>query len=68
MLDADPSKEIGFTGSDEEWDAFLNKVQEILDPLDLEFAHVKDEKSDAIMYAIVSSFISSFVYVLLTGL
>ena len=37
----------------EEWDAFVNTVKSMVDPLDLDFAHGKDEESGVTIWALV---------------
>ncbi|KAL5490279.1 hypothetical protein ACEPAI_5112 [Sanghuangporus weigelae] len=52
---ADPTKDVQFVGGSTQWGEFLNKIQRMLDPLDLEFARSKDEETGKIMYAITNT-------------
>ncbi|KAJ6502611.1 hypothetical protein C8R45DRAFT_626081 [Mycena sanguinolenta] len=53
VMAADDSLEIAHSDTREEWDAFVIKVNQALDPLDLEFRHLQEETSGREMYAIV---------------
>ncbi|KAF7363384.1 Non-structural maintenance of chromosomes element 1 [Mycena sanguinolenta] len=52
VMAADDSLEIPHSDTREEWDAFVIKVNQALDPLDLEFRHLQEETSGREMYAI----------------
>ncbi|KAJ6547500.1 Nse1 non-SMC component of SMC5-6 complex-domain-containing protein [Mycena capillaripes] len=54
VMAADDSLDIPYAGTREEWDAFVVKVNEALNPLDLEFRHLQEETSGREMYAIVN--------------
>ncbi|KAF8212303.1 Nse1 non-SMC component of SMC5-6 complex-domain-containing protein [Mycena galopus ATCC 62051] len=54
VMAADNSLDIPHSGTREEWDAFVAKVNQTLDPLDLEFRPMQEETSGREMYAIVN--------------
>jgi hypothetical protein len=51
---ADNTLDIPHSGTRGEWDEFVQKVNQALDPLDLEFRSLQEETSGREMYAIVS--------------
>ncbi|KAJ7097986.1 Nse1 non-SMC component of SMC5-6 complex-domain-containing protein [Mycena belliarum] len=54
VMAADNSLDIPHSEDQEEWDAFVAKLNQSLNPLDLEFRHLQEETSGRVMYAIVN--------------
>ncbi|KAJ7273649.1 Nse1 non-SMC component of SMC5-6 complex-domain-containing protein [Mycena haematopus] len=54
VMAADSTLDIPHSDTREEWDAFVIKVNQALDPLDLEFRPLQEETSGREMYAIVN--------------
>ncbi|KAJ6630738.1 Nse1 non-SMC component of SMC5-6 complex-domain-containing protein [Mycena sp. CBHHK59/15] len=54
VMAADDSLDIPHTEDRDEWNAFVKKVNDSLDPLDLEFRHLQEELTGREMYAIVN--------------
>ncbi|KAJ7109307.1 Nse1 non-SMC component of SMC5-6 complex-domain-containing protein [Mycena epipterygia] len=54
VMAADNTLDIPHSGDREEWDAFVVKVNDSLNPLDLEFRHLQEETTGREMYAIVN--------------
>ncbi|KAF7338346.1 Non-structural maintenance of chromosomes element 1 [Mycena venus] len=54
VMAADNTLDIPHSGTRDEWDAFLAKVNQALDPLDLEFRPLQEETNGREMYAIVN--------------
>jgi hypothetical protein len=52
---ADETLEIPFSDSRVAWDGFVTKINDSLNPLDLEFAATHDQDTGDEIYAIVSS-------------
>lgn len=50
----DESLEIEYGEHRESWEAWVNKINIALNPLDLEFAHMFDEATGKDVYALVS--------------
>ena len=50
---ADDSLEVPFTGTKEAWDAWVTKINQALNPMDLEFAHMNDQATGKELYALV---------------
>ena len=50
---ADDSLDVPFTGTKEAWDAWVAKINQALNPLDLEFAHMNDQATGKELYAMV---------------
>ncbi|KAJ7905428.1 Nse1 non-SMC component of SMC5-6 complex-domain-containing protein [Mycena olivaceomarginata] len=54
VMAADNTLDIPHSGTREDWDEFVVKVNQALDPLDLEFRTLQEETSGREMYAIVN--------------
>ncbi|KAK7014916.1 Non-structural maintenance of chromosomes element 1 [Favolaschia claudopus] len=54
VMAVDNNLDISHSGTREEWEAFVIKVNQALDPLDLEFRHLQEETTGREMYAIVN--------------
>ncbi|KAJ7470701.1 Nse1 non-SMC component of SMC5-6 complex-domain-containing protein [Mycena latifolia] len=54
VMAADDSLDIPHSVDQDEWDAFVAKLNESLNPLDLEFRHLQEETTGRVMYAIVN--------------
>ncbi len=54
--EANETVDIEYRADRNSWDNFVTSVNEALNPLDLEFAHLHDEVSGKEMYAVVSVF------------
>lgn len=52
----DDSLEINFSGDRNSWDSFVSDINDALNPLDLELAHIFDEISGKEMCGLVSGF------------
>lgn len=52
---ANPVLDVRASERREEWDAFVNRINDALNPLDLEFRHVLDEEAGKEMYAVVNT-------------
>ncbi|KAI6005524.1 Nse1 non-SMC component of SMC5-6 complex-domain-containing protein [Pisolithus albus] len=52
---ANPVLDVRASDRREEWDAFVNRINDALNPLDLEFRHVLDEEAGEEMYAVVNT-------------
>ena len=50
---ANESLDVRYRGDRASWDEFVTKVNDALNPLDLEFAHLSDEVSGTELYAVV---------------
>lgn len=50
---ADDSLEVPFTGTKEAWESWVTKINQALNPLDLEFAHMNDQATGKELYALV---------------
>lgn len=53
MLVANEALEIQYKDDRASWDAFVTSVNDALNPLDLEFAHLHDEITGQEVYAVV---------------
>ena len=53
LAEANATLDIGYRNDRNSWDAFVAKINDELNPLDLEFAHLYDEISGKEMYAVV---------------
>ncbi|TCD61082.1 hypothetical protein EIP91_009049 [Steccherinum ochraceum] len=51
---ADETLEINFEDSRDSWDKWVQKINEALNPIDLEFAHMSDQNSGKELYALVN--------------
>ncbi|KAI6117685.1 Nse1 non-SMC component of SMC5-6 complex-domain-containing protein [Pisolithus croceorrhizus] len=52
---ANPVLDVRASDRREDWDAFVNKINDALNPLDLEFRHALDEETGKEMYAVVNT-------------
>ncbi|KAI6150360.1 Nse1 non-SMC component of SMC5-6 complex-domain-containing protein [Pisolithus tinctorius] len=52
---ANPALDVHASDRRQEWDAFVNRINDSLNPLDLEFRHVLDEETGKEMYAVVNT-------------
>ncbi|KAI6045378.1 Nse1 non-SMC component of SMC5-6 complex-domain-containing protein [Pisolithus marmoratus] len=52
---AHPALDVRASDRRDEWDRFVNKINNALNPLDLEFRHVLDEETGREMYAVVNT-------------
>ncbi|KIJ68967.1 hypothetical protein HYDPIDRAFT_122903 [Hydnomerulius pinastri MD-312] len=52
---AHPTLDVQFSNSRQDWDQFVVKINDALNPLDLEFRHLTDEHTGLEMYAVVNT-------------
>ena len=55
ILAANETLDIEYRSDRKSWDAFVTKINDALNPLDLEFAHLHDEVNGTEIYAVVWS-------------